>query len=253
MASRWADALPVVTVPRGVDPKAVTFVYPFYDNPRFLARQIEQWWAYPPDLRRYVRAIVVDDGSPLPATLPAERPFPMRLFRIERDVPWNWLAARNIGAHEAETTWLVLTDMDHVIPAKTAEALVFGLHDHRRIYAFWRRESTGAAVTPHSASFFLTRSLFWKIGGYDEALSGHYGTDGDYRRRAQTVAEFRVLTDVLIRHEFDEDSCTTRYRRKLPADAAAVRQLVAARGPGWRPRTLSFAYHEVTARTEACV
>ena len=35
----------------------------------------------------------------------------------------------------------------------------------------------------------MTKNLYWKIGGYDEELSGNYGTSGRYRARAFKVAE----------------------------------------------------------------
>lgn len=245
MPSKWADGLPLVTVPRCDKAKPVTLIVPFYMNTEFLWTQVDGWRRYDDDLRRHLSIIVVDDGSPVPALKPYLMPN-FRLFRIEVDKRWNWLAARNIGAHHAADGWLLLTDMDHVVPADTLRAIVYGLHDPKVIYAFSRKEHTGASIQPHSASFLMTRDLFWKIGGYDETLSGHYGTDGEYRRRAAMVAPFQVLADVLVRHERVGDSSTTTYERKLPVDAAAVKRLVAARGVGWQPKTLSFPYKEVT-------
>lgn len=249
MASAWASGLPIVTVPKAEAPKPVTFVYPFYMSHRFFAFQWATWKAYPEALRQHLAAIVVDDGSPAPLDLPnAEAwPFPLRVFRIGLDLPWNWLAARNIGAHYAPEGWLLLTDMDHVVPAETVNGLIHGQHDPRLIYVFQRREHTGGSVPPHSASFFMTREMFWTIGGYDEALSGRYGTDGEYRRRAMGHAPFKVLADPLIRYEYVDDSSTTRYPRKRPEDALAVKRLVSERTAGWKPRTLSFPYHEVTS------
>lgn len=246
MASGWANGLPRVKVARTDSPKRVTFIYPYYDSPRFLADQIARWGAYPDDLRLFLSAIIVDDGSPIPATLPPRLPFQVRLFRINVDVPWNWLAARNIGAHHTAEGWSLWTDMDHVVPTETAQALVWGSHDPMIVYTFSRREHTGELVAPHSASFFMTRSLFWTIGGYDEGLSGHYGTDGDFRRRVAKHAQIRVLTDALVRYEYVADASSSRYRRKLPEDAAAVQRLVKARTPDWRPKVLSFPYEEVS-------
>ncbi len=247
MASAWAKGLPIVTVPTSTSPKSLTLVYPYYESPRFLARQFAHWWSYPDALRRwFVSAIVVDDGSPTRAEPPLVQPFPIRIFRIGVDVPWNWLAARNIGAHHAADGWLLLTDMDHLVPAETIGRLVWGQHDPKVVYAFSRRESTGEVIAPHSASFFLTRELFWRIGGYDETLSGYYGTDGDFRKRLAAVAPCHVLADPLIRYEFVEDASTTKYLRKQPSDALAVKRLKSLREPGWRPKVLTFPYQEVT-------
>lgn len=241
----WCRDLPVVTVPRGTIAKRVTLVIPFYDNEHFFQVQAEGWRSYPAELAASLSIIVVDDGSPEPAEKPKDLPCDLRLFRIDVDRRWNWLAARNIGAHHANDGWLLLTDMDHVLPEETLRAVVFGQHDQNRVYVFSRREHTGEPIAPHSASFLMTKAMFWRIGGYDEALSGHYGTDGEYRRRVAAVAKMRVLTDHLVRYEYVADSSTTRYLRKQPEDAA-VRKLIAARRPGWTPKTLSFAFHEVT-------
>lgn len=243
--NRWADKLPVVAVPR-TQRKPVTLVLPFYENHAFLEQQIAQWAAYDDGTKRQVHVIVVDDGSPTPARLPSDPPVAMRLFRIDVDVRWNWLAARNIGAHHAADGWVLFTDMDHVVPAETMRAVVSGAHDPRVVYAFSRHEHTGTVIPPHSASFLMTRAMFWRIGGYDEALSGFYGTDGDFRRRVAPMAPMQVLRESLVRYEYVGDSSTRRYLRKQPEDAR-VQALIAARSSSWQPRVLSFDYHEVCA------
>jgi len=241
MANNWASAIPVVNVPVGSTKKQVTLVVPYYQNARFLETQAAVWRTYP----YAVKIVVVDDGSPEPAKLPSGLDGTTRLFRIEQDVPWNWLAARNIGAHHAADGWLLLTDMDHVVPVETMCAVLHGQHDPRVVYGFSRREHTGATVQPHSASFLMTRQMFWTIGGYDETLSGHYGTDGVYRKEIRKHAQMRILSNVLVRYEYVDDSSTSTYQRKLPRDTAAVKRLVAARQRDWTPRVLSFPYHEV--------
>ena len=134
--------------------------------------------------------------------------------------------------------------MDHVVTPACAHALVYGQHDPETIYRFSRREFNGAPIHPHPNSFLITREMFWRVGGYDEALSGHYGTDGDWRRRCAATAPIRTLTDELIRYEHHSDSSTTAYKRKQPEDAR-VKSIIASRGANWRPRVLSFDFHEV--------
>jgi hypothetical protein len=248
MGTPWCASFPVVQVPQSDVARDITLILPYYENPRFLRQQLAWWGTYPAHLRERLSVIVVDDGSP---TAPAsevltQQPVPvsLRLFRLEVDVRWNWLAARNIGAHHAPRGWMLLTDMDHVLPASTLDALVYGRHSAAVIYGFSRVEHTGEVLAPHPNSWYLTREQFWRVGGYDEALSGHYGTDGDWRRRCAAAASIQILRDRLVRHEFVEDASTTRYLRKQPEDAGVAR-LVAARGADWRPKTLSFPFHEV--------
>lgn len=247
MGAPGCDDAPLVSVLETSERKPLTVVYPYYENPVFLAKQIENWESWPVDLRSMVRIIVVDDGSPERPASEVLRHWPhARLFRIGVDVRWNWLAARNVGAYHADDGWLVTTDMDHVIDRQALTALVYGQHDKRIIYRFSRREHTGQEIHPHPNSWFYTRSMYWAIGGYDEALSGYYGTDGEYRRRCARTAGVRIMKNcVLERHERLGDSSTIRYLRKQPEDAA-VKKMIRARGPGWRPRTLSFPYEEIT-------
>lgn len=247
MGRLWCDGFPTVTVPRTETPKPVTLIVPYYDNRAFFGAQVTRWATYPEPLLKWLSVIVVDDGSPrYPAVDVLRRhhwPACLRLFRLEVDVRWNWLAARNIGFHHAADGWCLVTDMDHVVTTDTLHAVVYSQHDPAIVYAFARREHTGPAVTPHSASFLMTRQTFWRIGGYDEALSGHYGTDGVYRREIVKHARIHLLPEALVRYEYVDDSSTSTYKRKQPEDAA-VRKLVAARTPHWKPKVLSFPYHE---------
>jgi hypothetical protein len=247
MGTPWCASLPVVDMPQRMTPKPITIVIPFYENDQFLRQQVGWWKTVAPSVRQYLSAIIVDDGSPSPAVdvlMRCDLPFPIRLFRIEVDIRWNWLAARNIGLQHAADGWVLMTDIDHVAPASTLEALIYGQHNPKTIYGLSRIEHTGEKLTPHSASFFLTREMFWKVGGYDERMSGYYGSDGYFRRRLAATAPIAILSDRLIRHEYQGDSSTTRYLRKQAEDGK-LRALVESFPKGSKPTVLSFPYHEV--------
>lgn len=249
-APGWDDA-PIERPPAG-DPKPVTLVWPYYDNPRFLAYQLGRLRALPDALKLHLHLIISDDCSPkTPAhmvLMAEELPFPTRLFRLDKDVRWNWLAARNLAMHHA-AGWCALTDIDHVWPEKTLAGLVHSMHTPGTIYRFKRRESEGrggGAIHPHPNSFFLERDTFWQCGGYDETLSGFYGSDGDWRRRCAATAPIRTLELFNVRHEHEGDSSTVGYKRKQPEDAGRKALVRARRGvKNWRPKVLSFPWHEV--------
>lgn len=247
MGAPGFDNAPMTTVVPG-ERKRIQFVYPYYDNPLFFERQLHLWESYPEETRAALTVIVVDDGSPKCAAIEVVRAqtrisFALRLFRIEVDVRWNWLAARNLAMHHAAGGWCTLTDMDHMIPAATAARLSGCAHDPGVIYRFARREAAGEMIHPHPNSMFMTREMFWRVGGYDEALSGFYGTDGDWRRRCAATAPVLTLCDEIRRYEHVGDSSTLRYLRKQPQDAGK-KLAIAARGKHWKPRVLSFPYHE---------
>lgn len=253
MGKSWCAHLLHATPPRRDVAKPLTLVYPFYMNGQFLRQQVAWWHLWASDLRANVSAIIVDDGSPEPASdvlRGIAQPFPIRLFRIHQDVRWNWLAARNIGFYHAPQGWVLVTDMDHVIPEETLRGVIYGDHHHDTIYGFSRREHTGEWINPHPNSWLMTRAMFWKVGGYDERMSGHYGSDGFWRRRCAATAPINILTDYLVRHEYQGDSSTTSYKRKQPEDGK-LKALVASFPKGSKPTHLTFPYEEVSLTTEA--
>jgi hypothetical protein len=247
MGAPGFDDAPLVQLPQRSSPRGITFVYPYYENPIFLRLQLHGWSTYAQELQRNLSVIIVDDGSPNHAAADVLRdvavPFPLRLFRIGVDVRWNWLAARNVGMYHAHG-WCVLTDMDHIVCQSTLRAIMFGKIYSNYIYRFTRREHTGESIHPHPNSMLMTATTFWDVGGYDEALSGHYGTDGDWRRRCAAAKRVFTLPCALERHEYQHDSSTTRYKRKQPEDAGK-KAIIAQRGPNWRPKVLSFPYEEI--------
>lgn len=210
----------------------ITYVYPYYNNPLMLVEQQRIWSEYPAAVRAGIEVIVTDDCSPrAPARLfiRGSRNFQLRLYRILVDIRWNWIAAKNLGAfHADENSWLLLTDIDHAVPPATILRLLKGVDSGEwrrdRYYTFDRVDAPeGTPYKIHPNSYFMHRSLFWKVGGYDEELSGFYGTDGYYRSLLdRTVLGGGVhLNGVnLVRYsrEVIPDASTTDFQRKSHID-----------------------------------
>lgn len=174
-------------------------VLAYYDNPSMLALQWEQLSSYPASVLERIEVIVVDDASPRfpaadvvrPATLPA-----VSIFRIDNDIPWNQDAARNIGAHQASASWLLLTDIDHVIPLPTLTQILDMPREDSALYTFGRiKFESGEPRDPHPNSYLMTKRLYWAIGGHDEDYAGIYGKDYLFRRRALAQAQEIPLLD----------------------------------------------------------
>ena len=243
--------------------RAFTLILPYYENPGQLARQIHKLCDLPEDVRGRLHLIVVDDGSPKSpvgdevlgtraALPPAEGGLAsFRAFRIDVDIRWNWLAARNIGVHHTKTEWVLLTDIDLELPEATARALQEKKMRIENVYRFGRVTAPDMTpYKPHPNSWFMTRQMFDKVGGYDERFSGFYGTDGEFRDRVRANCSRLIVLEefplVRVPRELVPDASTTTYGRKEAQDHEGVtrirREIAAQGGPTKR---LSFPYHQI--------
>jgi hypothetical protein len=228
----------------------------YYENPQMLIEHTKCWMLLPTAIISHLNVIIVDDGSPKRPALNvayALQSVPLRslqIWRMKVDVAWNQDACRNLGVQHAPTEWLLLTDMDHIVPPSTWRSLMRGkLHPHK-VYRFARVSAPlMAPYKPHPNSWALTRNTYWRCGGYDERLAGNYGTDGDFLVRVKGRAKLAELSDALIRvpREVIADASTTSLPRKRPEDKENIRRLLAARAEveQWQPLHFSFPHERV--------
>lgn len=233
-----------------------SLVMAYYENAGMLEHHAKTWWKLPPAIAKALHVVIVDDGSP---KAPAEKVArsidfsflaSFQLYRMGVDVPWNQDACRNLGVTYAPAGWLVLTDMDHVVPHATWRRLMCEPLNARRVYRFGRVSAPDLKpYKQHPNSWAMTNDTFWRIGGYDEALAGNYGTDGDFLVRAKRRCQIEDLPDVLIRYprEVIADASTTSLQRKRVEEKLEINRLIKERAqdPRWRPRHLSFPYERV--------
>jgi hypothetical protein len=247
--------------------RALTLVLPHFCNLGMLAEHQVVWGDYQSELRAHLHVIVVDDCSPkghqpVRKSLTLESLASLRLYRLTEKARWNWLACRNLGVSEATTEWVLLTDIDHVLPEDTLRRILVGDLDPRNVYRLSRVDAphpwpyTLAECPPykmHPNTWLMTRKMYDAIGGYDERLSGCYGTDGEFRDRVHDKAMAVVaLPDVLIRYprEIIADASTTIYTRKNdPVNDADLLRRREARSliTNWKPLRGSFPWEPVAA------
>jgi hypothetical protein len=198
-------------------------VFPFYLNEGMLAKHLTTWERWPPDLLDHYRFTVVDDCSPRPAepVIRATNGFKgeIRLYRIERDVPWGWPAAKNIGMwHLPDHEPALLTDIDHLLDAENAERLLDLKICHGCHYIPRRRRAVdGLEYKRHPSTYILRKELYWQVGGFEERWLGLYGTDFMMRKRIQRLSTRVELNEVwltLYGREVIADASTTCFGRK---------------------------------------
>jgi glycosyltransferase involved in cell wall biosynthesis len=231
--------------------KDISLCMAYYENRGMLAKQYEQIRNLPIEIREHLEVVVCDDGSPDNPAWVEDIGCKLQVYRIEVDIRWNQDAARNICCAHATKPWLLLTDMDHMVPMATWRSVMRRDHDEGTAYQFGRVSAPRMEpYKKHPNSYLMHRSLWDKSGGYDERFAGFYGTDSDYKHRLMRYGPIVDLKEPIIRvpREVIPDASTTRYSRKAPEDKS-IRRIRTERNetPGWRPLRLTFPYHRVEA------
>lgn len=238
--------------------RSLTLVLPHFCNLSMLAEQQKVWADYPTELRSRLHVVIVDDCSPK-GSRPGRKAVTvkglasLRIYRLSQKKRWNWLSCRNLGAKVATTDWLLLTDIDHVVPTSTLARLLDGplsptdAYRFRRVTAVrpWPYQVDECPIyKPHNDSWLLAKTLFFddRVGGYDERLSGCYGTSGEFRDRVMAAAPHVLLPEVLVRYprEVIADASTSPlvYTRKgdpINDDDLSRRKTARALIPNWKP------------------
>lgn len=232
----------------------ITLVMAVYRNPIMLQVHYEHIASLPPYIRGQLYLVLVDDCSPEElVTKPPSRDLGIcgfQLYRMLKDIRWNQDACRNIGARYAETEWLLLTDVDHIVPEATWKFLLSQDWDRDVCYTFTRKMMpTLEAYKPHPNSWFMSKRLYDRMGGYDERFAGIYGTDGDFAKRLREEAPIKQLDAHLVCYPRSviPDASTTNYLRKQPEDDLGKRRVKAerARAKDQRPLRYLFQFERV--------
>lgn len=217
-------------------------VLPYYRAPKMLRVQVANWLTYPDHVREEIRLLVVDDGSPEPALevlgeLPA-LPSQFSLYRIAQDIPWNRGGARNLGSQVATTPWLLHLDIDHILPPPAATTLLDMDLSAARWYRFERFRvgaaddtrkkdacdpaETFAKIKPHGDSYLCPRSLYWRVGGYDEDYSGCLGGGSPFLAQLEQACEPRLLPIAL--HVYTRSVCEDASVSTLDRDTSEYKR-----------------------------
>lgn len=196
----------------------ISVVYTVYNNPKALRFVLETLASYSIRVRSQLELVIVDDCSSESVTSICGgfvSSLKIRVFRVSEDKPWNHRVARNIGAWEANYEWLLLLDVD-MLPTERLLTEVTDLARRDHFYMFRTRDVlSGKPLGAHHDSLFIASHLYWRIGGYDEAYKGLWGTGPLFLKRAKKVAPRLVFDHLDVLHlasmrELDSQSSLLR-------------------------------------------
>lgn len=163
----------------------LTYIVPIYlenDKSDSLSHLINTYNKYSHEITDKIHFIIVDDCSPISPTLPPNN-LQYTLVRIEDNIAWNQGGARNLGVSLANSSKIIVTDLDHHFPERTLEHLI-ETQIPNSIFQFTRKKN-GIKQSPHAGTYFCSKSTYYKSLGFDEEFCGNYGYDDIYFLRLQ--------------------------------------------------------------------
>ncbi len=179
----------------------ITLIYPYYDNPKMLALQVENWDSYASKVKEAVKVIVIDDHSSKhknPVPILEKCTVKVECYRVAARWAWNMHQCRNIGARVASrpnnrNPWMFMSDIDIVLPPDEAKRMLnkkLNPEMHYTMERVFAPEMTERKQHPNT--FLVKHDVFWKVNGYDLDLTpiggGGYGGDGQFMRQLRQVS-----------------------------------------------------------------
>lgn len=198
-------------------------IWPYYENAGQLKRQIDILNQYSKDVHKNIEVFLIDDASPknpaLPVLISNHCKIPIKLWRIQENIPWNQHGARNLGAKMAgKEGWLYVSDIDHFFEPNEMDKL---LHQNLLTTHFYTFERVSLPEKLpyhyHCNSILIDRDIYWKAGGYDEDYCGSYGGDGQFIKAVKqftTRYHFTDIRNVRVPREVQPDASTVQWSRE---------------------------------------
>jgi len=172
------------------------------NSQEILRRQL--LWFKKMDLEDDIEFIFLDDGSDVPLHDCGIKLKNLTIHPTNDKRPWTVELARNLGAKMAKGEYLLMTDIDYIIP-KAAIEIVRGLKEDKmcfrrqfgvldenanftqdfnvlRKYGLLedRIQIRGLLLPPHPNNFIMRKETFFKIGGYrEDRVNVSYPNGGD--------------------------------------------------------------------------
>ena len=220
--------------------RVITLNLSYYNQTEVLRRHVLCWKSWPHALLEKFSFCIVDDASKLKAVEVLSDldlgKLDLSIYRVQEDLKYNIAGVRNLAAEECKTEWMLITDMDTLVSEELAHQLLplsrskptawSRLMRKGVCYKFNRRVLGDPAHVKnnqlHPAVCLIRKEDYWKVGGCDEDLVGHYGqTDPVFWYRAKgklkVIPKQKLYLDYIPEGESDIERDTS-HNAKLFED-----------------------------------
>ena len=184
----------------------ISFVMAVYGQPLML----EKWWetlrSYDDGVLDKVHLVIVDDHGDPAVEVPDDirAMLDVRVYRVDDNIPWNQMGARNLGMKGAVTNWCLMLDPDMVVEPAVAKRLLQWPKRLSRgqLVKLGLRYTNDVLDNSSPNVYFLHKEDFKRAGGYDEDYAGHKGWSDVQFLHTLTGLKFRFVRagDLWVRY-----------------------------------------------------
>lgn len=196
----------------------LTYSLSYYNQGKeAIMKHINLWKEYPTDIKKKISFYLMDDCSkqPLNEVLKNEDlgDLDIHIYRVEVDLYCNISGIRNLSAKECKSEWMIILDMDTLVPSKMALDLIKLSEKNSKgvAYKFNRvvpdNQKDNRHGKIHPAVCLLRIEDYWKVGGCEEDLVGNYGmTDPTFFWKAKAKINVIEMRNIFMIHYFDGEA-----------------------------------------------
>lgn len=188
--------------------KKITINLSFYNQNKVLIDHINLWKSYSSETKKQFSFCVVDDCSKIPADEVLSgidlSDLDIHIYRVTEDLYCNIAGVRNLAATVCQTDWIVILDMDTMVSESLArEMLKLTDSPPGNCFKFNRRAiGHNKHNHTHPAVCLLRKDDYWKVGGCEEDLVGHYGyTDPSFWHRAKGKLQVHEMRNLYLNYK----------------------------------------------------
>lgn len=200
-----------------------------------------------PDLvAKKIELVIVDDHGDPPAEIPrdVQQRHPCKLFRVDKQIPWNQPGARNLGMLKAEAKVAIMLDPDMIPSPIVWDQILARAIDLPRgkVVKFGLLKSNGNEIYSSPNTWILHTDDFFDIGGYNEDYAGSKGwSDVELMHKLNSafkiIPEKKLLVPYIVNEDGFDDAQVTSLDRSVKVNAkkhkAIWKQIQRRHGGNW--------------------
>lgn len=190
--------------------KKITINLSYYNQTETLKTHIKEWASWDEEIRNQFHFCIVDDCSKIKATDVLSdvdlSNLNISIYRVKKDLVCNIAGVRNLSAQKCDTKWMVILDMDTLVPYDVAKSMIQLVDNTNKdgVCFKFNRIIPGGRKKPHPAVCLLRKNDYWNVGGCEEDLVGNYGyTDPSFWHRSNGKLEIIQRLDLCLKHMSD--------------------------------------------------